>query len=395
MGTRGEQRDLRNNRGISLVEVTMLVVVVAILMAMAMKAMTPGIEDARKRKTEHEMEIIVEAIAGDPSIMSVAGGVRCDFGYVGDVGTFPPNLDALLENPGGYATWNGPYVPPEFADGITTDEWGQEYTYHGGLDVESHGSGSSMRHRGSNDSLDILYNTVNGLVRDANDSVPGSVYADSVDIEITIPDGAGSIVTKVYHPDSAGEFSLDSIPIGRHHLEAIYTPEVDTLTRYVAVIPRHNSEEYVRFNFASAWFSTEDTSGGGGGSDSMLTLVAGTQTASGSGCNDVSFDIANNTGDDITVTNMTVTWTGPTAWYVTIWWEGVMIFNSGSPRSASGELADVDDRTIVDGDTVTVDVVEFKDRSSGAGNAVDMGPADFTIEFSDGSVIEFTTPACP
>lgn len=392
MGTHGERRDLRNDRGISLVEVTMLVMVVAIMMAVAMKAMTPGIEDARKRKTEHEMETIVKAIAGDPSIMSVAGGVRSDFGYVGDVGAFPPDLDALLENPGGYSTWNGPYIPPEYSDGIATDEWGQEYTYNGGLEVVSNGSGSPMRHRSDHDSTDILLNTVYGYVRDVNDSVPGAVYGDSVDVEITVPDGAGSITTKTYHPDSTGEFTLDSIPIGRHRIEAIYTPEVDTLLRYVSVIPRHGSEEYVLFNFSSAWFSPEDTSGGG--TDSMLTLVEGTEMASG-GCNDVSFDIANNTGSDVTVTNMTVSWTGPTAWYVTIWWEGTMIFNSGSPRSASGELSDVDDRTIVDGDTVTVEVVEFKDKDSGSGNPVDMGPADFTIEFSDGSVIEFTTPACP
>ena len=393
MGTRGALSEIRNDHGISLVEVTMLVVMVAIIMAVAMKAMTPGIEDARKRKTEHEMETIVKAIAGDPSIMSVAGGVRSDFGYVGDVGAFPPDLDALVENPGGLTTWNRPYIPTEHIEGFKTHEWGQEYTYNGGLDIVSNGSGSPMRHRGSSDSLDILYNTVSGYVRDVVDSLPGPVYDDSVDIEITIPDGAGSTMTKVYHPDSTGEFALDSIPIGRHLLEAIYTPEVDTLARYVAVIPRHNSEEYVRFNFASAWFSTEDTSGGG--TDSMLTLVEGTGTVSGAGCNDVSFDIANNTGDDVSITSMTVTWTGPTAYYVTIFWESSLVFNSGSTRAASGELADIDDQTIVDGDTVTVDVVEFKDKVSGSANPVDMGPADFTIEFSDGSVIEFTTPACP
>lgn len=72
-----------------------------------------------------------------------------------------------------------------------------------------------------------------------------------------------------------------------------------------------------------------------------------------------------------------------------------MIYNSGSNRTASGQLADIDDQTIVDGDTVTVTVQEFRNKVSGSSSTVDMGPADFTIEFSDGSIIEFTTPACP
>jgi len=181
MGIRDGHWHVKNVRGISLIEVTMLVVIVAIVMAVAMQSMTPGIENAKKRKTEHEMEAIIKAIAGDPSIMSVAGGVRSDFGYVGDVGAFPPNLEALAQNPGGYATWDGPYISPEYMNGFLTDEWGQSYTYNGGLEVESHGSGSPMRHRGANDSLDILYNTVYGLIRDVNDSVPGTAFDDSVD----------------------------------------------------------------------------------------------------------------------------------------------------------------------------------------------------------------------
>ncbi|UCG63056.1 MAG: hypothetical protein JSV52_07180 [Candidatus Zixiibacteriota bacterium] len=393
MRTRGERRDIRNDRGISLVEITMLVVIIAIVMAVAMQSMTPGIENARKRKTEHEMEAIIKAIAGDPSLMTVAGGVRADFGYVGDIGAFPPDLDALVENPGSYSTWKGPYIPPELINGFKTDEWGVEYTYNGGLDIESHGSGSPMRHRGSIDSLDILYNTVSGLIRDVNDSVPGPVFDDSIDVEITIPDGAGSVTTKVYHPDSAGEFSLDSIPIGRHYIEAIYTPEVDTLSRCVVVLPRHSSDEYMRFNFASAWFSTEDTSGGG--SDSMLTLVEGTAVADGPECEDVTFDLANNTGEDVLVESMTATWSGSTAYYQTIRWGGTVVFIAGSTRNGSGELADIDDQTVVDGDTLTIVIEAFKNKSTGSASSVNMGSRDFTIEFSDGSIIEFTTPSCP
>lgn len=394
MGIRDGLWRISSIRGISLIEVTMLVVIVAIVMAVAMQSMTPGIENAKKRKTEHEMEAIIKAIAGDPSIMSVAGGVRSDFGYVGDVGAFPPNLEALAENPGGLSTWDGPYISPEYINGFMTDEWGQAYTYNGGLEVESHGSGSPMRHRSSSDSLDILYNTVYGWIRDANDSVPGLIWNDSVDVKITVPNGAGSVITKTYYPDSAGDFAFDSIPIGRHQVLVIYKPEVDTLMRLVTVVPRHGDDQVLRLNFASAWFSTEDTTGGGG-TDSMLTLVEGTESATGAECQDVTFDIVNNTGDDILVSEMTVTWDHPTAYYQSITWDEVMVFNSGSTRKASGVAADIDDQTVVDGDTVTIVVQEFRNKISGSAERVDMGTANFNIQFSDGSVIEFSTPACP
>jgi len=207
-----------------------------------------------------------------------------------------------------------------------------------------------------------------------------------------LTNGAGSVATKTYHPDSIGEFVLDSIPIGRHRVLAIYTPEVDTLMRHLTVVPRHSDNAVIRLNFASPWFSTEDTSGSG---DSMLTLIEGTEAATGSQCEDVTFDIVNNTGSGVTVTEMTVTWSGPTAYYQSIVWDGPIVFNSSSSRVASGQTADIDDQTVEDGDTVTIVIQDFKDKVSGMGNEVDMGPADFTIEFSDGSIIEFTTPACP
>ena len=170
---------VKNRRGISLIEVTIIIVIVAIVMAVAMQSMSPGMENARQRKTEHEMETIINAIAGDPSIMSVAGGMRSDFGYVGDVGSFPPNLNALVENPGGYSTWDGPYITPQFIAGFDTDEWGQAYSYNSGLAVTSTGSGTMIKKHSGNDSLDILRNAVNGLVKDVNDSVPGAVYCGS------------------------------------------------------------------------------------------------------------------------------------------------------------------------------------------------------------------------
>ncbi|MEW6411802.1 MAG: hypothetical protein AB1483_04920 [Candidatus Zixiibacteriota bacterium] len=380
------------DRGISLIEVVALIVIVAIVAATALKSMRPGMENARKRKTEREMEMIMKGIIGDPSVMSVAGGVRSDFGYVGDVGAFPPNLDALVENPGGYTTWNGPYIPSQYMDGYKIDEWGQEYIYDGALSLTTGGSSSQFRRHGSLDTTDILHNTLAGFVVDANDNPPGSDYADSIEVTITYPNGSGGLAANTANPDSTGHFSFSSIVMGQHLVEAVYLPEVDTLVRYVTVLPRHNEDEHIRMNFGSVYFA-EDTSGGGG--EGHLTLVDGTPLASGTGCRDVSFDIINNTGSDVTVTTIYAAWSGSAAYYEIIRWNSTQVFSSGSTRIGTEQTVDISDQTIANGATATVTIQGFKDRATGSGNSVNMGGKEFQIAFSDGSQVEFTTPSCP
>ena len=90
----------------------MLIVLVGIVASVALQSMTRVTRDVRAVTTEREMEMIAEAIVGNPELTQA--GVRSDFGYVGDNGAFPPNLAALVSNPGGWSTWNGPYTRPGF-----------------------------------------------------------------------------------------------------------------------------------------------------------------------------------------------------------------------------------------------------------------------------------------
>lgn len=251
---------VQSERGFSLVELLVVIVVIGILAGAAMQSMDVAIKDARQIKTERELEMLAKAIVGDPSVTN--GTARSDFGYVGDIGAFPSNLQALYQNPGGYSTWDGPYVPPEFSQdstGFKTDEWGTLYSYSGGLTISSTGSGATISKKIADATGDYLLNTINGTIKDAANDPPGASYADSVNVVITIPNGAGSTTSKTYSPDAAGTFTLDSIPVGTHLLRLIYTPEVDTLTRYLTVLPRHKNQPSYRF--ASAHFG-----GGGGGS---------------------------------------------------------------------------------------------------------------------------------
>ena len=380
-----------SEQGFGLVELTIVIVVVGVLMAVAMQSMTALIENSRQVKTEREMEMLANAIVGKADMTN--GGIRSDFGYLGDVGAFPPNLDALKTNPGGYATWDGPYISPGYSedtDGFKIDEWGQSYSYNGGISISSTGGGSTISKRIADATSDYLNNTVPGTIKDINDSLPGTDFADSVDIVITYPDGSGSLTSDSYHPGTDGSFTLSTLPAGQHELLAIFTPEADTLFRYLTVLPRRKGS--VDLKFATAHFET-DTTGGGG-----LTLVSGSETVYGGGtsCDRISFSIENLSGGDIDIAALSLNWSSPVSYFKRLTVGGVSVYDSHNPRIASGDLVTFSSITISNGSTAEIQAEWFNDSpSGGGGNKVNMGNAIVTVLLSDGSTFDATFGACP
>ena len=262
-------RCLKNSNGFGLIEVLIIIITIGIMGAIAMQSMTALVVDSRTTKTEREMESLADAIVGDADISQ--GMNRSDFGYVGDVGSFPPNLDALISNPGGYTTWDGPYIKQEFlqdSTGFKTDEWGKSYSYSGGVLITSTGGNTTISKKIVDATSDYTSNHFNGKVLDASGTPPGATYIDSLTIKITIPNGIGGTITKSYTADSSGSFMLDSLPVGQHPLEIVYKPDVDTLYTILTILPRHKTDKI--FKFASSYFSTSG-SGGGGTSSSCPT----------------------------------------------------------------------------------------------------------------------------
>ncbi len=248
---------LREESGYSLIELIVVIVIVAILAAVGMKSMTAMNETVRVEETKAELEQLAHAVVGDPELMS--GGGRTDFGYVGDVGSLPPNLDALVTNPGGLGTWDGPYIRDDFytsAGGVSTefkvDAWGTAYQYSGGASIISTGSGSTISRRLGNSVDDLLYNRVTITVTDLDNDPPGSIYRDSVRLVLAYPDGSGGTTNRAASPDANGLVVFDSIPIGQQILNTIYLPANDTLTRLVTVNPGDNS--YIQTQlYADVW----------------------------------------------------------------------------------------------------------------------------------------------
>ena len=263
----------KNQHGFSLVEMTALIVIIGILAAIALQSMTSVLKDNRQVSTEREMEALADAIVGNPELMS--GGERSDFGYVGDVGAFPPNLTALVINPGGYTTWHGPYLRDRFAQdtsGYKLDAWGKQYSYSGTTAITSTGGGSPIVKKIADATSDYLNNTVNGYIRDVNDSVPGLVYMDSVTVQVIVPNGVGSTTSRTVHPDSSGQFTFTNMPAGKHQLFVIYTPQADTLNRQMTVLPRQKDAK--TYKFTGSYFSGGGSTGSEWGRKCELVIQA-------------------------------------------------------------------------------------------------------------------------
>jgi len=223
------------NSGFTLIELVLIIVVLGVLGGVATMKFSENLETARFEATQAEMEAIAKAIVGNPDLY--AKGARTDFGYVGDIGALPPNLDALASNPGGYSTWDGPYIKGDFStDDFQKDGWNIDYTYSDTL-IRSTGSGSNIDKVFAANSTSLLSNSVSGYVVDASLDVPGSTYVDSLAVILTYPNGSGSMANTTINPDENGNFCFNAIPVGNHTLTIIYNPDSDTVSLPICVTP--------------------------------------------------------------------------------------------------------------------------------------------------------------
>ncbi|PWB69819.1 hypothetical protein C3F09_10020 [candidate division GN15 bacterium] len=381
---------LRPSRGFTLVEVVLVLVISAILVTVALRSGLTISDAAKVEETKQEMESLEHAIVGNPALQNA--GVRADFGYVGDVGAMPPTLAALATNPGGYATWKGPYVKARFAqtsDDFTRDAWGATYAYAGGVALTSTGSGSSIVRTFGNSTDNLLRNTITGSVFDVDGTPPGILYRDSIRLNLTVPNGTGGMTTRTIHPGASGYFALDSVPIGNHPLRAVYLPGADTVATFVSVLPGSRTNSELRFA-SDLWAA--------GGSTGLILVPNSDSVAGSPPCTDVVFWLTNTSGAAIVLTSFSFSWPSPTAYYAEVRFGSAEVFDKdGSPRGVSGTTyAMSSPQTINPGDSVRVRVQDFRQtNSSGGGSTVSMSEANMTVALSNGSIFTMELPPCP
>ncbi len=224
---------LSKDRGFTLIELVIVILVLGVMATVAVMKLTPSIETARFEQTKQELDQLVHAIAGRPDVYQ--DGARSDFGFVGDNGVMPASLDDLVQNPGGWSTWDGPYIESGLSgNDFKNDAWNKAYVYSDSA-IVSTGSGTSISRIIA--AAGLLSNTVRGIALDANSTAPGALYRDSLRIELLFPDGSGNLATAAAIPNNDGSFIFAGIPIGNHTLRAIYIPDSDTLSIPLTIYP--------------------------------------------------------------------------------------------------------------------------------------------------------------
>lgn len=232
---------LKNSCGYSLIELVVVIVILGIIATVSMKTMKNTTEISRVEETKAELELLADAIVGDPN--EITAGGRTDFGYVGDIGALPSNLSALVTDPG-YTTWHGPYISDDFStDGSSShylsDAWGKAYDYSG-VSIQSTGGPTTITKQIAQAATDLTSNSVMITIVDRAFHAPGATYKDSVKAVLTYPDGSGAITNATLYPDRNGNATFNSVPIGKHTLRVIIVPSADTLIRYITVNPGQN-----------------------------------------------------------------------------------------------------------------------------------------------------------
>ncbi|HWO57721.1 MAG TPA: prepilin-type N-terminal cleavage/methylation domain-containing protein [bacterium] len=373
-----------DQRGFTLIEVLMTIVIIGILAAVAMRSVQSSIDSSRIRETQAEMDELIAAIAGNPDLYN--NGLRSDFGYVGDIGAVPTSLDNLISNPGGYVTWKGPYVSRRFAQdaqGFKKDAWGNDYTFTDGITLASTGGGAvPMTKSAAASAADLTATSITGTVTDAAGNPPGD-SAIAVTVSISYPDGAGGTTSASTNPSAGGSFTFNSIPVGVRQLTAVYRATNDTAAAYVASLPGDGATAVLRL--PGAPFAA--SGGGGGGGTGGLEFVFGSASSPNQ---HIYFSVWNSGSSPVSVSSLTANWT-TTAYYQIIRWGGTIVFNSANPKAGRGELVTFSaPQTLAAGQFVQIRLENFTNAVNGGAN-VSFTNEVFSIQFSNGSSIAFNS----
>jgi len=221
-------RSVKGCKGFTLIEVIVILVVMSILAAVAVPVALRVFETAAEDATREEMINLKKAMIGDSNRQTAARG---NFGFLGDMGRLPINLDELYRRGSlssfsynnvkqAGAGWKGPYITGTFsgeeADEFKKDGLGNDYALTVGpsqLDGVLNSSGPDGLPGTADDiSLEILpvetTATLRGSVKDA---LGNGISNVSVNLNFA-SNGILTLVTAT--TDTNGNYSFSSVPFG-------------------------------------------------------------------------------------------------------------------------------------------------------------------------------------
>jgi len=352
-----------NQKGWTLIELVMVIAIIGILSAIAIRSITNTLENARFNITAKEMDRIEWATVGNPDLITTFG--RTDYGYVGDTGQLPPNLDALLTDPGGVCGWDGPYISVDFdenPDDYKLDGWANPYTFTvdaiGQIQIISDSAGTKT----IDDTSHILYNTVQVQLFNS-DGVP----LDDLSGDISVEYGCGW--TPLTFNENTGKFVINTVPIGQRLVRGVASG--DTTYKTLGVVPGSNSSLEMTVYPKFGTISSE-----------------GCGTISGTGNYIVSEQVNNNGSPTYLIDKITITFEDGPCWGcenayldkivvgpVTYW-----DYTTVGSRVGSGTQVILDQILYIYSGLTTIDLY-FNNATTGSGYSIDMSATTMSLKF--------------
>lgn len=307
----------RPNEGFTLIEAVATLAIVSIVLVGMVNVASSVLNKRQNDMTTDHMNEIRRAMTGNPVI--IVNEARTAFGYLGDMGNLPTNLQDLwvkgsqpsytfntTKKTG--SGWNGPYLElraAEFAPALGQDGWGNGFTYttsattdgtFGAVVIAKLMSLGPDWTSGGGDDFTINFfkaetqSRVQGYVKDSNgDEVPG------VNVSVNYPQN-GVLTTKSALADGAGYYAITDIPFGN---------------RSITIDPK-------------------------------LVLAPGTTTLSGNNNQNVTFTVKNFSAADVAIASVTVVYSiNPAAYFADLKLGNTTVYSSNTVRIASGDTKTV------------------------------------------------------
>ena len=381
--------------GIGILSAIILIGMTLALIAASIPIVNQVAVAAKTLRTREDLDQLKTSLTGNPNLIIALG--RADFGYIGTIGDVPATLEDLWVKGSqpNYdfdttlfvgAGWIGPYPPVPFVEELVAldrDPFGNSYVYtNTPFNRAADGAEVAVRvlskgpdgAEGTNDDMliDVLsaeiFSQVQGTLMRNNQTVPFASVTLNVPVD-------GLVDQQFAVTDANGDFTFDDVSYG---------------FRSVAIDPR-------------------------------LTYEAGTAKLQGTR---LKFTVTNFAADEVGITSMTATYaTAPASYYEEVRIGNTEVFDyntdNGGVRPGTGDTIVFAEETVSGsgkpnqviplrveqeitsapaleiqgiGQSIVVEIRDFKDAATGAAGAVSVTGVTFIINFSDGSQNTFTVP---